>query len=103
MFPHALDGFEYDPTKKLSTMGTNYIWEYTYTGMMFYGTSKIKLSWTLYYNSMSNALNPLATPKSSSEFSMRIYSGNDGMAPYQREALDFVAAMYRGVNDFYGK
>ena len=100
LFPYCFDE-DVDLDAEITTSGRDkYIWDYSYSDYMFFGTSKVKLSWTLYYDTLAAAMDYTKAPTHRSEFSIRIYSPNKGMGPFQRESLDFVASIYRGVVDY---
>ena len=100
LFPYCF-GEDVDPDAPVQKSGNDvFIWDYSYSDYMFFGTSKVKLSWTLYYDDLESAMDYSKAPTHHSEFSIRIYSPNEGMGPFQRESLDWVAAIYRGVKEY---
>merc|ERR1712100_422399 len=100
LFPFAF-GEDYDPEAEVPRKGGDkFIWDYSYTGDMFFGSAKVKLSWTLYFDDLETAMDLTKKPTHSSEFSIRLYSPNEGYGPYQREVLDWAASVYRGVTKY---
>lgn len=100
MFPYAFNA----PTDVTAPIGiinpTYYVWEYSIGGDMFFGTTKFKLGWTLYYTSLENALDYQLAPEHQPEFSIRIYSPGDGIAPWHYEALEYAADIFRKTMEF---
>jgi len=100
MFPYAF-GVPIDGDKKLHGLGTvYYVWEYSFSGYMFFDSVKFKFAWTLYYTSLENALDYQLAPEHQPEFSIRVYSPGDGMAPWYKEALEYSADIFVKVLAF---
>jgi len=103
LFPNALNDYKFNKNGEVSlTKHDKYIWQYSFKGDdLYYGTTKYKFNWTLYYKSMEQALDPTEIPNESAEFSIRIYSINEGYGPWMYEPLEYTANLYSSILDFY--
>jgi hypothetical protein len=105
MFPWALSSRGKKKGSDISPIGEYgnpvYIWQFSYDGDMFFGIIRFKFSWTLLYGSLGQAIRLGTTPDPHSEFSIRAYSPGEGLGPWQREGLEYVAELYQRVLRFY--
>lgn len=104
LFPHAFDSntVPVDNSTKIKEDGTSYaVYEYSFSGKMYYNILKYKFAWTLYYSTIDRSRNNNFPPSGQmSEFSFRIYSLGKGLGPWQYDGLVFAADLYKAVQQF---
>lgn len=103
LFPYAFDTVgPVDVHTELPKLSSEYaVWEYSFSGKMYYGILKYKFAWTLYYSTVDHARKSNYPPSdSSSEFSFRIYSLGKGYGPWQYDGLVFAAQLYDALLNF---
>ena len=102
MFPNAFPNKTKDSTT-VSTLSGNtfYVWEYSITDHTYYGTTKIKFAWTLYFMQLGYCYDFTRKPMYQSEFSMRVFSLGNGWADWDYDALVFVGELYGKLKKFY--
>ena len=102
MFPGAFKNGITHPEEHILQEGVSLtIWEYSFKGKMFFDIVKYKFAWTLYFLSIDTALDFDAQPFPNSEFSIRVYSPGEGYGPWQYEALEYSASIYKKLLDYY--
>ena len=92
LFPNAWD--EKNPTKSAPTKSTTYWWLYQHQGYMLNGAQYLS-SFTVIYHDLQGAVKGNEQPSHSSEWSLRIWSTEDGMGPWDRNVLIDVERIYQ--------
>ena len=76
-------------------------WEYSISTDLLYDTAKVKIAWSLYYDTIESAITgstiPIIPKDLKNEFSIRYYSTSAGYGPYHRESLDWIAQIYTTI------
>jgi len=103
-FPDAPGLGDVDPHTRVNTTETSiWVWEYMLDGTWWYDTTKFKLLFTLYYDSLEEATTGEGDgPSGDSEFSMRFYSQGKGMADFEHDILVAIGQVYLGILEDYG-
>lgn len=77
-------------------------WNYAQEGYLFGNTTKFKSSYNIGYEPGEEAFEEGAKPNHSSEWSIRIYSFNEGYGVWDEYVLATMGQFYRFVLDNYG-
>ena len=105
MFPYAFPNKSniHDNTPLSLTAGAPiyYVWEYSISDHAFYGTTKIKFAWTLYFKQLGYCYDFTRKPMYESEFSMRVYSLGNGWADWDYDVLVYMGQLYKKLKNFY--
>jgi len=100
LFPRTFNLYDaFDDSPKISSNKT--LWNRGIGGKMFQKTSKFKMSFNLYYSSLSN-LEKNRGISTGSEFSIRLYSLNKGYGPWDGAILDEMGHFYSYLIENYG-
>lgn len=101
LFPQAfLDSEQFD--QKLEIHSNKTWWNLSQEGTLFGGTTNFKSSFNIAYDTYEDAMSGTALPNHSSEWSIRIYSFDEGYGVWDEYVLATMGEFYKFILDNYG-
>jgi len=101
-FPNSFYDTEAFDKEPLTVKNNRYLWVFEQNGYLFDGSTKFKTSFTLSYDSYESALIGNKKPDHTSEWSIRIYSLNDGLGAWDEYVLSTMGEFYAYIIENYG-
>ena len=101
-FPNTFYDTEAFEDAPLEVKNDRYFWVFEQNGYLFDESTRFKTSFTLSYDSYESALNGDKKPDHTSEWSIRVYSLNEGYGLWDEYVLSTMAEFYRFILTNYG-
>jgi hypothetical protein len=102
LFPNTFYDADLFAASPLRVHSDKVWWALIQDGYLFGNTTKFKASFTLAYETLEEAQNIMNKPHHDSEWSLRIYSLNDGYGPWDEYVLASLGHFYKSLLTHYG-